>query len=118
MLEKVQKEMEFDFMGLEPLFYEAVLCLEFVPNPFSIVRVLRVEEMEDICTRASRWLEDVAYFNEYRTHKVDENTLKQFKKFVEMLQSELNDGKMFIYTPSEEAIAAFKDENGIGEYEL
>lgn len=119
MLEKIKKEMGFEFMGLEPLFYEAVLCLEFVPTPYGIVRVLNAGDMKNICTWVDRWIEDIEEFNQYREKKYDVKTLEKFKTFAEMLHSELerdNEKKTyFIYTPSEEAIRAFKTENGIAE---
>lgn len=119
MLEKIKKEMGFEFMDLEPLFYEAVLSLEFVPNPYDIVRVLSALDMKNICTWVDRWIEDIEEFNQYREKKYTANTLEKFKTFAEMLHSELERDSekktYFIYTPSEEAINAFKKENGIAE---
>lgn len=119
MLEKIKKEMGFEFMDLEPLFYEAVLSLEFVPNPYGIVRVLSAGDMKNICTWVDRWIEDMDEFNQYREKKYGVSTLEKFKSFAGMLQSELERDSekktYFIYTPSEEAINAFKKENGIAE---
>ena len=81
MLEKIKKEMGFEFMDLEPLFYEAVLSLEFVPNPYGIVRVLSALDMKNICTWADRWIEDIEEFAVFSKNYLQQPTGKELPQY-------------------------------------